>query len=209
MKLTIFGATGGTGRLLVEQALAAGHDVTAFVRSPAKLSVQNPMLHVVQGSIFDCAAVEQVIAGSDAVISALGPRSNDPVLDITRGMTIVIAAMQKCGARRLVVTAGMDAPFPKDRPAALDRMIRLMLNLMARNAGQDLRNAVELVEGSGLDWTVVRAPRLTDKPGGEALKVGYVGLGVSWELARADFALVLLQAAEQNKWLHDMPAVSD
>src|SRR5438045_6794536 len=76
MKLLIFGATGGTGRQLVEQALAQGHEVTAFVRNPAKLTTQHEKLKVVKGNILDCHSVGAAVAGQDAVFSALGVRFN-------------------------------------------------------------------------------------------------------------------------------------
>jgi putative NADH-flavin reductase len=209
MRLTVFGATGGTGRHVVEQALAAGHDVTALVRDPGKVRVQNPRLRLVQGSILERGPVEEATAGADAVISALGPRSNEPVFEISRGMGHIVAAMQKCGVRRLVMTAGMGVADPQDRPGPMNRVINLLLALMARNVAQDMRQAVAAAQASNLDWTVVRAPRLVDKPGGGALKVGYVGQGVGFELARADFARALLEAATTATYVHQMPAVSN
>ena len=76
MKLLIFGATGGTGRQLVEQALAQGHEVTAFVRNPAKITTQHEKLQVVKGNVMDCHSVGAAVAGQDAVFSALGVRFN-------------------------------------------------------------------------------------------------------------------------------------
>src|SRR6478672_2041748 len=76
MKLLIFGATGGTGRELVDQALAQGHEVTAFVRNPAKMTTQHEKLKVVKGNIMDCHSVGTAVAGQDAVFSALGVRFN-------------------------------------------------------------------------------------------------------------------------------------
>jgi putative NADH-flavin reductase len=209
MKLTVFGATGGTGRHVVEQALAQGHAVTALVRNPAKLGIQHDRLRVVKGSLADASAVEQAIAGADAVISTLGPRSNAPVFEISRGMDGVLAAMKQSGVRRIVTTAGMGIADPQDKPGVVNRLISLLLSVMARNVAEDMRRAVNAVQASGLDWTVLRAPRLTDKPGGGALKYGYVGQGVGFELARADFARALLQAATENKYVRQMPGVSN
>jgi putative NADH-flavin reductase len=90
MNLTVLGATGGTGRQVVEEALAGGHQVTALARDPGKLGLQNPRLRVVQGSIQEASAVEEAIAGADAVVSALGPRSNQPVYEISQGMAVIL-----------------------------------------------------------------------------------------------------------------------
>ena len=209
MKLTVLGATGGTGRQVVEQALAAGHEVTALVRDPGKLGVTNPRLHVMTGAIQDPAAVEQAVANAEAVISALGPRSNAPVFEISQGMPLILAAMKKCGVRRVVMAAGMGVADPQDRPGPMNRVINLLLAVMAKNVAEDMRRAVAAVQASGLDWTVIRAPRLVDKPGGRPLKVGYVGKGLGIELARADFARALLEAATQGKYVRQMPGVSN
>ena len=83
MKVVVFGASGKTGVHVVEQALAAGHDVTAFVRTPAKLTIQHPNLSVFQGDVMNAEQVDQAIAGQDAVISALGP-SRPPVPDMMK-----------------------------------------------------------------------------------------------------------------------------
>lgn len=209
MKLTVLGATGGTGRQVVEQALAAGHEVTALARDPNKLEIANPKLRVVKGGIQDAAAVEQAVADADAVISALGPRSNDPVFEISQGMDVILAAMQKCGVRRLVVTAGMGVADPQDKPGLMNRMINVLLAVMAKNVAEDMRRAVAKVQASGLDWTVLRGPRLTYKPGGQPLKIGYVGKGLGIELARADYARALLDAATTGTFSRQMPAVSN
>jgi putative NADH-flavin reductase len=74
MNLTVLGATGPTGTQLVEQALAAGHQVTALARSGQKVTITNPNLHVVEGDATDRAVVSQAVKGNDAVISVLGAR---------------------------------------------------------------------------------------------------------------------------------------
>jgi len=208
MRLTVFGATGGTGKLVVEQALAAGHEVTALARDPGKLA-QHPRLRVVKGSLADAGAIEQAVTGADAVISALGPRSNDPVFEISQGMTKIVAAMKKCGVKRLVMTAGMGVAAPGDQPNLINKAISGLLALMAKNVAEDMRRAVATARESGLDYTVLRAPRLTDKPGGGPVKYGYVGKGVGFELARADYAKALLEAATQGKHVREMPGVSN
>jgi putative NADH-flavin reductase len=209
MKLAVIGATGGTGKQVVEQALAAGHEVTALARDPGKLGIEHAKLRVVKGSLADAAKLEEAVAGADAVISTLGPRSNEPVFEISQGMDKIIAAMKKCGVKRLVMTAGMGIAAPADQPNAINKAISGMLALAAKNVAEDMRRAVAAAQASGLDYTVLRAPRLTDKPGGRPIKYGYVGKGVGFELARADFAKALLEAATQGKFVREMPGVSN
>lgn len=97
MKIAIFGATGETGRQLVEQALATGYQVVAYVRNPSKLSTKHENLTIVQGELADQAIIERAVSAADAVISVLGPRGGSKGKPITRGMQSIIEAMKKQG----------------------------------------------------------------------------------------------------------------
>ena len=104
MKLTIIAAAGGVGRELLEQAVAAGHDVTAVVRNPAKLA--RPVRTVTAGmAAADPAALEPAIAGADAVLSGLGPHSNADAGMAAQGTRAIVAAMQAAGVRRIVAVS--------------------------------------------------------------------------------------------------------
>ena len=104
MKLTIFAATGGIGRQLLEQAVDAGHDVTAVVRNPGKLS--RPVRAVTADmTAADPASVEAAVGGADAVLSGLGPRSNADAGVAARGTRVIVAAMQATGVRRIVAVS--------------------------------------------------------------------------------------------------------
>jgi putative NADH-flavin reductase len=118
MDVTVFGATGKIGRLVVEQLLAAGHEVTALVRTPLNLTIDHPDLTVRTGQLSDAAAVHDVVGGSDVVISALGPSlkrgaKGTPVADGTRA---IVAAMKEAGVRRFMGLATPSVPDPRDRP---------------------------------------------------------------------------------------------
>src|ERR1700757_4296060 len=107
MKLTILGATGATGTCLTSQALAAGHEVTAIVRDPARLAVPaHPRLRVVTADVMDPASIAPAVEGADAVISAIGPRGTGPTTVIQDSVRSIIAAMQKTGVRRFVQVSG-------------------------------------------------------------------------------------------------------
>lgn len=95
MKLLVFGATGGTGRQLVEQAIAQGHEVTAFVRNPAAVDIRHPKLAIVQGDAMDAAAVERVIPGHDAVLSALGAPAIRTGTVRSEGTRNIVRAMER------------------------------------------------------------------------------------------------------------------
>jgi putative NADH-flavin reductase len=113
MKLVIFGATGGTGRQLVEQALAEGHQVTAFARRPAALQVRHDRLRIAAGDVSDAARVESAIEGQDAVLSALGATKKQAIC--ADGMANILAAMRRAGVRRVIVLSAFGASDSHDR----------------------------------------------------------------------------------------------
>jgi putative NADH-flavin reductase len=208
MKIVIFGASGGLGLELVKQAVEAGHTVTAFVRSPEKFKLKHPNLTVLKGDSMDAAAVEQAIAGQNAVVSALGPtRPPMPGMMETSAKNIV-AGMQKYGVRRLVSTTGAGVRQPQDQPKASDALIGALLNLLAKSVVLDSAANVRVIQNSDLDWTVVRFPRLNDgAPTGKA-HAGYVNKQSSTQLARADGAAYVLKELTEKKWLRKLPLVS-
>ena len=209
MKLTIFGATGRTGQHLLAMALEAGHDVTALVRSPAKLSPAGAHLTVVQGDITNAAQVDRAVAGSEAVISVLGPASNKPEFTVSRGMEHIIAAMEKHGPRRLVVSAGAGVPDPHDEPKLFDKIIGFLLRTFSGNVYEDMLRMVTAVRHSDLDWTIVRVPMLTDNPPQGSIKVAYVGKGLGSRITRADMAAFMLQQLQDDSYIQQAPAISN
>lgn len=209
MKLTIFGATGRTGQHLLRQALAAGHQVTVLVRDPAKIPSQHDRLRVVKGSLTDAACLNQVIAGADAVISALGPSNNQPTFDISSGMQGIITAMKMNGVKRLIISAGAGVGDPGDQPKLFNKVMNVMLKAAARNVYEDMLKTVALVRESGLDWTVVRVPMLTDDPATGQVKVGMVGKGMGPRISRADMAEFLLKQAGSREYVGKAPAISN
>jgi putative NADH-flavin reductase len=208
MKIVVFGASRGVGLNVVEQALQAGHTVTAFVRTPSKFTLQHPNLSVCQGDSMDADAVETAIAGQDAVISALGP-TRPPV----RGMMEtsaknIVAAMKKHGVRRLVSTTGAGVRQPEDQPKLADHFIGFLLNLLAKDVVLDSAANVNVIQNSDLDWTVVRYPRLNDGTHTRQYRVGYVSKGSGTQLSRADAADFVLKELTEEKWLRKLPLVS-
>lgn len=208
MKIVVFGASRGVGRQVVEQALQAGHTVTAFVRTPSTFTVQHPNLIVCQGDSMDAAAVEKAIAGQDAVVSALGPtRPPVPGMMETSARNIV-AAMKKHGVRRLISTTGAGVRQPEDRPKLIDHFIGFLLNLLAKSVVQDSAANVQVIKNSELDWTVVRFPRLMDGDHTGDYRAGYVNKDSSTQLSRGDAAASVLKELTENKWLRKLPLVS-
>ena len=188
MNLVVLGATGGTGRLVVEQALAGGHTVTALVRSPEKLAVGNPNLHVVAGQATDPSAVARALDGADALISALGG-GGSVISDSTRA---IVEAAHKAGVNRVVILSSFLVERDRFNPVT-----RLLTGVAMGSTIKDKRAGEKALRESNLDWTIVYASFLTDGPGG-----GHVGVltekgrwTLSHRIARADVAAWLLRAA--------------
>ncbi|MFI9153750.1 NAD(P)-dependent oxidoreductase [Streptomyces sp. NPDC053367] len=164
MKLTVFGATGGIGGQIVRQALDAGHEVTAVVRDPARLGVEaGGRLEVVRAELTDARSLRPALAGRDAVLSGLGARSRKDAGVAARLTRTVLDAMEAAEVRRLVVvSAGPVGPEPDD--GFLDRGMRAIVSAVLKEVYDDLRAMEAALAGSATDWTVVRPPRLQDKP---------------------------------------------
>lgn len=207
MKLTVFGAAGRTGRILVEQALAAEHEVSAFVRDPRKLDLQHERLRVVTGTVQEAARVQEAIGGADGVLSAIGPVRGDApgVMVATAGN--IVAAMRANGVRRLVYMTGAGVLQPEDPPALAPKIMLPLMRLLARTVLEDSERGVATISGSGLDWVIVRAPRLGDAPARGTYRHGYIKPSLQ-AMSRADVAAFVLQQLDDDTYLRRMPIVS-
>jgi len=220
MRLTILAATGGIGRHLLDQAVAAGHDVTAVVRNPAKL---DRPVRVVAADLAtaDPAALEPAVRGADAVLSGLGPRSGAEVGVAERGTLAVVRAMQATGARRIVVVSaapigtvaspGRPAPprhDPGDGPL-MRTLLTPMVRVVLRSHYADLARMEDVLRDSGLDWTVVRPPRLTDRPLTGTYRIAY-GRNIrgGWRIPRADVAHYMLAALDRPETVKQVVGIA-
>lgn len=209
MNVAIFGATGRTGQHLVQQALGRGHHVTAFARSPQKLSQYDGQINIVRGDVQDGEAVSRAISGADAVVSALGPTSNTPDYQVTRGTKNILQAMKQHGVQRLVVSAGAGVGDPQDEPKLFNKLINLLLKLFSRHVYEDMKRTVQTVRDSDREWTVVRVPMLTGDPATGDIKAAYVGKGMGMRITRADMASFMLDQLESDAYVHQAPAISN
>jgi len=200
MKLFVIGATGRTGREIVQQALARGHHVTAFVRSPESMTLKNERLTVIKGNAMDENELFNAMQIHDAVLSTLGPREvfkpssmlYDSALATTR-------AMNRSGMTRLVVLSAA-AHFPG--------IPNRIASLIMRNHMRDSLAMEKIVQASGLDWTIARPPRLTQEQyttyrsrEGVAPKMGFT-------LARKAVAAFMLDVIEQEKHFHKIVGIA-
>jgi uncharacterized protein YbjT (DUF2867 family) len=202
MKLTIFAATGGIGRQVLEQALDAGHDVTAAVRNPKKLP-RDEEVRIVTADLAapDSAVLESAVAGAEAVLSGLGARSNSEVGVAWQGTRAIVGAMQATNVRRLVVVSAAPigtVPSPgRPKPPKYDpgdgffmrNLLAPVVKAVLRKRYADLALMEDVVRESGLEWTIVRPTQLTDKPLSGTYRTAYgQNLRRGLRISRADVA---------------------
>jgi putative NADH-flavin reductase len=206
MKIIVFGPTGGTGRQLVAQALAAGHDVTAFTRNPAAIETR-PRLSVVAGDTLDPAAVERAIAGHDAVLCALGGRPwRRRARVCSSAIRHIAPAMVKHGVHRLVAISTFGAGETRSQVGWLPR--HLLFGFVLRSEVADKEAMERELSGTDLDWTVVRVGLLTDEPARGSWRAADDGsIRGMGKVARADVAAFMLAQLENEAWLRRRPVV--
>src|SRR5258706_8056064 len=160
MKVVVFGATGGIGSKVIEQALSAGHEVTAVARRHSAITLRHECLHVVEGDVLDAASVRRVVVGQDAVVSALGARDLKPTTIYSEGVANIMQAMQAAHVRRILcISASGLAPA-----IWWQRLAAIVLWRVLRNMYTDLVRMETEVKASGLDWTILRPPQFTNGP---------------------------------------------
>jgi putative NADH-flavin reductase len=195
MRVTVFGATGRTGSEVVGQALAAGHDVTAVVRDPARLAARpSGACTVVTADVADPAAIMPAIEAADAVVSTLGPRRGDPAGICSTGGAAIVQAMEKAGVGRLVVVSA-SGPFVDEGDGPLNRYLaKPLLGRLLRDSFADLRRLEDVVRASALQWTIMRPPRLTERPGTGRYDTVLDRNVSGFTISRADLATAILRA---------------
>jgi len=210
MKVVIFGASGATGRELVQQALAAGHEVTAFVRDPSTTKRLGDV-HTVQGDVRDRAAVSSAIDGQDAVLSALGARSLKERGLLESAMANIIAGMTEHGVRRIVVlgAAGALHDANKYQSATTKLVYWIIRRTLLKNPLDDQAAQERLIEASDLAYTMVYPPRLTNGPRTSNYRVQGDGLPPHGSrIARADVAEFMVKELEAGNFVRQGPYIA-
>ncbi len=210
--MTVFGASGNIGKFVVEQLLAAGHTVTAYVRNASKLTIEDAKLRVVEGELHDRVAIDRAVAGADAVISALGPtlKRSAKGTPVTEGTRNIVAAMQAAGVKRFIGLATPAVADPRDRPTFKAKVFRLMPRIAFPNALVEIDGMAAAVTGSNLDWTIARIISLNDKPATGRIRSGFLGKDdVGSAVSRADIAAFLVGQLTDERYRRAAPVISN
>ena len=205
--LLVIGATRGTGRQVMQQALAAGHSVVALTRDPARIDVPHDVpdqrLSVVRGDVLDPASLAPAMVGQDAVISSFGVTSRRPTTLYSDGMRNIIQAMRATGARRLVAVSAW--PLSGDDGDTLPSRLLLkpLLWALLRPVYADMATMEDEIRQSGLDWTIVRPPRLTDKPPTGRYRTAFNrSVRRGYTISRADLADAIVKLLDDPRAIH-------
>jgi nucleoside-diphosphate-sugar epimerase len=212
MKVTVFGATGKIGRLVVGDLLAGGHDVTAYVRDPGKLGRSAPRLVTVTGELSDEAQIQQAVRGADAVISALGPalRRGSTGTPVTDGTKNIVAAMRTEHVGRYIGLATPSVPDERDNPTLKAKILPVVAGLLFPKALTELVAMTTAVTQSDLDWTIARITRPTGGKPKHTVRAGFLGRDtVGSAMSRADIAAFLVAQLTDETFSRAAPAISN
>jgi len=208
MKLVVLGATGGIGQEIVRQAVERNHEVTAFVRTPERLKSIGARFGVIQGDLLSSAELARAIEDHDAILSGFGPRVPIAKADSTLLQRFGVAlsdAMEEVGIRRAVIVSTAflfkDAILP---PA------NLVGRLFFPNMVADASEMESFFQNGSLDWTLVRPPRLTDRPrrGRYRVREGHLP-GFGFTISRADVAAFMIKTTENRAFIRKVVGISN
>jgi putative NADH-flavin reductase len=210
LRIALFGATGPTGKYLIEEAIASGHQVLVYGRNASRIRLTDNNVTLVIGQIHDRAAVAKALEDVDAVISALGPGFRSPPgTVIAKGVENIIDGMKQHGVKRLVQVSTASTPDYNDGAGKM-KVIKFVSSLLAKNYYNDVTATAKAIRESGLDWTIVRVPRLYDGPPTAQLRVGYYGrTPLTMKLSRGNLAKFVFKQQTDFTYLHKAPAISD
>lgn len=206
--IALFGATGKTGQEFLKLALRQGYSLKVLVRTPAKLPSTGPQVEVVVGDVLNPADVDRTVQGTTVVVSLFGQVKGSPKDVQTVGTRNIVAAMKKHGVDKIISLSGGGLPDAHDQPKLADHLIRGIMKLLVPQVLTDAAGHADVLRASGLNWQVVRGPRLTDKPFTGGYRVGWVGVNAGTSIGRPDLADFILRQVESDEFSYQMPFVS-
>jgi putative NADH-flavin reductase len=207
VRLLILGATGPTGRNLLDQALAAGHEVTALVRNASRLTVAHPRLALVAGDATDPRALDATVREKDAVLSALGAGNSLRSDIVYRAVTALIPAMRSHALKRIVFLSAFGVGESLHQASLLQR---IAYRTLLRHIFADKARADAMLRASGLDWTLVYPTLLTNGARTGRYRVGErLAMKGMARISRADVAAFMLAQVATDEWIRRTAVISD
>ena len=201
MKVVVFGANGRTGKYIVQYALDAGHEVTAYLRDKNKLVVSHPNLHFIEGDVYNEQKVSEAIAGQDVVISALGQNDISGEVNLmSDAMKLIVPAMEKHGVKRVLAIGGLGVLQANETTVRMDMQ---GFPALYRGVSEGHFKVYMVLKDSGLDWTFVCCPDIPDGPrtGDYKFKKDYAPAG-KFSINTGDIADFMVKEMEANNFLN-------
>jgi len=188
-KIIVFGATGGTGKQFVEQALKARHWVTAVLRNPDALTLEDPQFKIIKGDVFQPATFENAVKVVDVIVSCLGAKAGQRTNVYSVGVSNIVSAMQKAGVSRIICISAGAVIVPPKSSFIMKFVVKNILQRIFKEMYADMLRMEKFLAESNLNWTVIRAPRLTNsKRRGKYRAVINDFLSNPYSISRADLA---------------------
>ena len=203
MKITVFGASGRTGLLLVFQALNQGHEVTAYARNASKITITHKNIRVIEGELDDYTKISEAVTGQDVVMCALGIGKNKPSTVLSDATKLILQAMEESGVSRFICMSsagvlGNDGGF---------WFGRIIMPLFLKHVFDDKKRQIEVIKHSSVIWVIIRPVGLTDSPKTGRYAINE-GLPTSKSIPRADVADFMLKLMSDKKYDFKLPAIS-
>ncbi|MEO8855120.1 MAG: SDR family oxidoreductase [Ginsengibacter sp.] len=199
-KIIVFGATGGTGLQVVQQALSAGYKVTAVVRTPDAFKISDKNLEVIKGDVLQPGTFENVFNGNDAIISCVGSKALQHTVIYSQGISNIINAMRKAGVYRVVCISAGAAVIPPKSSFLIKFFVKNILQRIFKYMYADMLLMEKILIESDLNWTVIRAPRLTNSPLTGKYRIATQDLlTIQSKISRADLADFIIKHLTDQK----------
>jgi putative NADH-flavin reductase len=202
MKIAVFGATGGTGKSFVEQAIAAGHSIRALVKDKVRITRND--IEVIEGDVLRAEHVSQTLEETEAVVCILGSRKYNPVNGISEGTRMIVEQMKNSDIDRLMVVTSLGVGDSWEQTPLAFRMVS---KTVLRKVMKDKERQEQIVQASGLNWTIVRPGGLQDGPATGAYIAGVNKSLKGGRISRADVAAYLLDQLESDAFIHQAPVI--
>lgn len=211
VKIVVFGAHGATGKILTQQAVAAGHCVTAVTRRPQSFPFQHERLQVLGADVYDLAAVERAVAGQDAVLSTLGvPFTREPITIYSQGIANIMRAMSHTGVRRLACISSSAVGTDHDTGAGFvfDKILQpIIISTIGKTTYADMDKMEQMVMNSDLEWVIVRPSGLFETPKVTDYRVSESHIRAVFT-SRMDLADFMLQQATHDQYVRKIMSIA-
>ncbi|MGK7371573.1 MAG: NAD(P)-dependent oxidoreductase [Candidatus Halalkalibacterium sp. M3_1C_030] len=206
MDIALFGATGGTGKCILKQALPEGDShIRALVRSPGKLQIENSKLDTLKGNVLNQEDVFKTIDGTDGVLCTLGNTANNPSDLLTKATSHIISAMNRYNVNRLVVLTSMGLGSSRNQ---IPWVAKLLTRTFLSDLMADKRRQEQLIERSNLEWTIIRPGGLTDTLQTKDIYKGTDAEIMAGPISRTEVANFMLETVTSQKFLRKKPVIT-